>query len=153
MEGQRQIPMQIRFPGLSMREEPDYYAILQVSPKAEREVIEGAYRRLAAKYHPDVDPSPDANRRMALLNEAYEVLSNQNRRSEYDRRRGLMGRTGPVAGARMGGADTREWMATLLWTAGILLVSAVVSRYGIRGVVLVGLVVLAAWLGMSARRG
>ena len=68
---------------------PDYYAILQVHPKAEREVIAAAYRRLAARYHPDVNASPGAAERMKQLNEAYEVLSNPARRAAYDRSRGV----------------------------------------------------------------
>ena len=43
---------------------PDYYRILRVDPQAEPEVINAAYRKLAAMYHPDVDPSPDAKTRM-----------------------------------------------------------------------------------------
>ena len=68
---------------------PDYYAILQVHHKAEKEVIAAAYRRLAARYHPDVNASPDAAERMKQLNEAYEVLSNPARRAAYDRSRGV----------------------------------------------------------------
>ena len=67
----------------------DYYAVLQVSPEADREVIGAAYRRLAAKYHPDVNASPDAADKMKLLNEAYEVLSDPARRASYDRSRGV----------------------------------------------------------------
>ncbi|MDX2051993.1 MAG: DnaJ domain-containing protein [Polyangiaceae bacterium] len=63
------------------------YKILQVDPSAEREVIEAAYRRLASKYHPDKDPSPDATARMKELNGAYEVLKDPERRAEYDRQR------------------------------------------------------------------
>ncbi len=62
----------------------DYYDILQVSPRAEQEVIEGAYKRLALKYHPDTSKSADAARRIKELNAAYEVLSNPTRRAEYD---------------------------------------------------------------------
>lgn len=66
---------------------PDYYAILQVSPTAEPEVIEAAYRRLARKYHPDVNRSPEARLIMTDLNEAYEVLSDPLKRKEYDAQR------------------------------------------------------------------
>ena len=65
----------------------DLYKTLQVDPEAEAEIIVVAYKRLAAKYHPDVNPSPDAGRRMRDLNAAYEVLSDQQRRAEYDSRR------------------------------------------------------------------
>ncbi|MEK7875005.1 MAG: DnaJ domain-containing protein [Pseudomonadota bacterium] len=67
-----------------MTADPDYYAILQVDSRAEAEVIEAAYRRLAAKYHPDVNHSPEALQRMKLLNAAYAVLSNPEKRNAYD---------------------------------------------------------------------
>lgn len=67
-----------------MTADPDYYAILQVDPRAEAEVVEAAYRRLAAKYHPDVNHSPEALQRMKLLNAAYAVLSNPEKRNAYD---------------------------------------------------------------------
>ncbi len=62
----------------------DYYKILQVDPSAESEVITGAYRRLAAKYHPDVYKGPDANQRMQIINEAYSVLNDPEKRKKYD---------------------------------------------------------------------
>ncbi len=65
----------------------DCYKILQVDPKAEPEVIEGAYRRLARKYHPDVNKHPDAAQRMKEINLAYEVLSDPQKRAAYDRSR------------------------------------------------------------------
>jgi len=68
----------------------DYYKILQVDPDAEPEVIGAVYRRLAAKYHPDVNRSPDAERRMKALNEAYEVLSSPPKRAQYDRDRAAL---------------------------------------------------------------
>jgi curved DNA-binding protein CbpA len=68
-------------------EDKDYYAILQVDPRAEPEVIEAAYRRLSRKYHPDVSGQADAGQRMRELNEAFEVLSDPARRQAYDRHR------------------------------------------------------------------
>jgi curved DNA-binding protein CbpA len=68
---------------------PDYYAILQVDPEAEPEVIEAAYRRLARKYHPDVNPAPDASQRMVELNAAYAVLGDPEKRAAYDRELGF----------------------------------------------------------------
>lgn len=70
-------------------DERDYYTILQVDPRAEPEVIEAAYRRLSRKYHPDVNGRPDAGLRMRELNEAYDVLSDPDRRAAYDRRRSI----------------------------------------------------------------
>jgi DnaJ-domain-containing protein 1 len=65
----------------------DYYRILQVDPLAEPEVITAAYRRLAAKYHPDISKAPDATRKMQQLNEAYDVLNDPEKRKRYDARR------------------------------------------------------------------
>lgn len=70
-----------------MRIEIDYYEVLEVSPKASAEIIKKAYAILAKKYHPDLVADSDkeaATQRMALLNEAYEVLSNQDLRKLYD---------------------------------------------------------------------
>jgi hypothetical protein len=67
--------------------EPDYYEILQVSAEAEDEVIGAAYKRLARKYHPDLNPDLTAIRRMRELNRAIEVLGDPQKRREYDTRR------------------------------------------------------------------
>ena len=69
----------------------DYYAILQVHPRAEPEVIEAAYRRLSRKYHPDVRGQADAGQRMRELNEAFEILGDPARRRAYDRQRSFGG--------------------------------------------------------------
>ena len=79
-------------------EDKDYYAILQVHPRAEPEVIEAAYRRLSRKYHPDVSGQADAGQRMRELNEAFEVLSDPARRSAYDRHRSFGGRPASASG-------------------------------------------------------
>jgi sortase (surface protein transpeptidase) len=63
----------------------DYYKILQVSPTAEPEVIDAAYRRLVRRYHPDVYTGGDATERLRELNEAHAVLSDPAKRSLYDR--------------------------------------------------------------------
>jgi curved DNA-binding protein CbpA len=60
------------------------YEALQVSPNAEREVIEAAYHRLARKYHPDVSRQGDSGARMKQLVHAYAILSDPKRRAEYD---------------------------------------------------------------------
>jgi curved DNA-binding protein CbpA len=65
--------------------DPDLYRVLQVHPEADPEVIQAAYRRLAQRHHPDAPGGSDA--RMAELNDAYAVLMDPQRRSEYDRRR------------------------------------------------------------------
>ncbi len=64
----------------------DYYDILGVSRSATPEELKKAYRKLALKYHPDRNPdNPDAEQRFKEASEAYEVLSNSEKRSIYDR--------------------------------------------------------------------
>ncbi|KAF7804904.1 DnaJ protein ERDJ3B [Senna tora] len=63
-----------------------YYDILQVSKGASDEQIKRAYRKLALKYHPDKNQgNEEANKRFAEINNAYEVLSDSEKRSIYDR--------------------------------------------------------------------
>lgn len=65
----------------------DYYEILEVHNLASREVIEKAYRVLAAKYHPDKAPENEKeifNEKMLRINEAKEILLTSDKRNEYD---------------------------------------------------------------------
>ena len=61
-----------------------HYDILQITPDASAGEIQHAYRKLAMKYHPDRNPSPDAAARMAAINEAYEVLQNPMQRGTLE---------------------------------------------------------------------
>ena len=63
----------------------DYYQILGVSRDAEKSDIKKAYRKLARKYHPDVNQEADAEEKFKEVNEAYEVLKDQDKRQAYDR--------------------------------------------------------------------
>jgi curved DNA-binding protein CbpA len=65
----------------------DYYQVLGVSPNASAEEVHSAFRMLARQYHPDRNPSPRAAASMALLNEAFAVLSDTGRRAAYNRER------------------------------------------------------------------
>lgn len=62
----------------------NYYEILHVSQDAPVEIIRLAYKGLAQKYHPDRYQGNDANGKMQLINEALEVLTNENKRKEFD---------------------------------------------------------------------
>ncbi len=63
----------------------DYYAILGVPPDADEQTIKKAYRKLARQYHPDVNPGDrQVEERFKEINEAYEALSDPERRRKYD---------------------------------------------------------------------
>ena len=62
----------------------DYYKILGVERDATEAKIKSAYRKLARQYHPDVNKSPDAVNKFKDINEAYEVLSDKEKKNRYD---------------------------------------------------------------------
>ncbi len=81
----------------------DYYNILGVSPDASQEEIKRAYRRLVLKFHPDRNPgNREAEEKFKEINEAYEVLSDPEKRARYDslRSRGFFGDFGPEGFSR-----------------------------------------------------
>src|SRR5256714_6492617 len=65
--------------------ERDYYELLGVARDASADDIKRAFRKLARELHPDVSDEPDAEHRFREVVEAYEVLSNSERRELYDR--------------------------------------------------------------------
>ena len=62
----------------------DYYALLGVEPDADTKTIKTAYRKLARKYHPDVNPEKGAEDKFKEVAAAYNVLKNTERRADYD---------------------------------------------------------------------
>ncbi len=67
----------------------NYYEILEVSPIASKEIIDKAYKTLAKKYHPDAnteDKKQWAEEKFKKINEAYETISDKEKRAEYDKR-------------------------------------------------------------------
>ena len=88
-----------------MRDEEDLYAILQVHPAAEPEIVEAAYRRLARMYHPDVNKSPHAHAIMTRINRAYEILKDPPKRAQYDRERAYRQRQAQPAAQRQARAE------------------------------------------------
>ena len=62
----------------------DYYKILGVSSNASEQEIKKSFRKLARKYHPDVNKASDASKKFKDINEAYEVLSDSQKRKRYD---------------------------------------------------------------------
>ena len=65
----------------------DPYAVLQILPSAEQEVVNAAFKALALKYHPDHDATRRAAEKMAELNRAYAILRDERSRASHDRAR------------------------------------------------------------------
>jgi len=63
----------------------DYYKTLGVEKMASQDDIQRAYRKLARKYHPDINKASDAEEKFKQINEAYEVLGDPDKRAKYDR--------------------------------------------------------------------
>src|SRR6266478_3561036 len=83
----------------------DYYEVLGLAKSASAEEIKKAYRKLAREYHPDRNPGDkEAIARFKEVQDAYDVLSDQNKRAQYDR----FGHAGPQMGGGPGGS-TFHW--------------------------------------------
>ncbi len=102
----------------------DYYSILGLSRNATKDEIRSAHRRLARELHPDMNKAPDAAKKFAKVQEAYDTLSDEEKRKVYDRvghdafvaTGGAPGGPGgpggggwPGSGGRRGGGQTYTW--------------------------------------------
>lgn len=95
----------------------DLYAVLGVSLMATPEDIKQAYRKLAMRFHPDRNPeNPDAEERFQSIKEAYEILSDSEKRRVYDESRNLEVLDNPVA------------TATEIWTSFITQLTTIGDR-------------------------
>lgn len=103
----------------------DYYTILGVNRDASEADIKKAYRKLARQYHPDINPgNKEAEVKFKEINEAYEVLSDKDKRSKYDtygrdwqRMQGEWAGGSPFSGAGGGGTDFTDLFETLFGNA------------------------------------
>jgi molecular chaperone DnaJ len=86
----------------------DYYDVLGVSRDASAEDIKRAYRKLARKLHPDVTSDPDAGDKFKEVSQAYETLSNADKRASYDRGGGQGGPAGAGFGQGFGFSDIMD---------------------------------------------
>ncbi|MDE2366674.1 MAG: DnaJ domain-containing protein, partial [Betaproteobacteria bacterium] len=85
----------------------DYYEVLGITKDADQKAIKDAFRNLALKYHPDRNKEPGAEERFREIAEAYAVLSDPKKRSEYDAR-GFAGVAGINREDLFGGIDFED---------------------------------------------
>lgn len=91
----------------------NYYKILGLNPKASAEDIKRAYRKKAMASHPDVNPAPGATDQFVRINEAYDILSDAQKRLVYDRRLNQAQRPPSTPTPPTGAPDQayRDWVA------------------------------------------
>ena len=103
----------------------DYYEILGVEKTASEAAIKSAYRKAALKYHPDRNKAPDAEEKFKEINEAYQVLSDKQKRQTYDQfghaafdpSSGMGGGAGPFAGFDFSGFTGAGGQGPFTWSS------------------------------------
>lgn len=100
-----------------MNPEKDYYAILGLLPSAEAFLVRAAYKALSQKYHPDMS-SGDASR-MQEINEAYRILSDPSKRTQYDSARSERYRDSPAPNDFDSGQDPEPDSLSSDWTTAV----------------------------------
>ncbi|HEX2283096.1 MAG TPA: DnaJ C-terminal domain-containing protein [Thermomicrobiales bacterium] len=95
----------------------DYYQVLGVSRDADDKQIKKAYRSMARKFHPDVNKEASSEERFKAINEAYQVLSDPEKRAKYDRFGADWDRFQTAPGSA-GSADFSEWFSQASGGAG-----------------------------------
>ena len=96
--------------------EEDHYEVLGVSKSASLDEIRRAYRKLAMQYHPDRNPTSEAEARMKAINVAYGILSDEQKKSYYDRygtMKGYRNSDGAMTADQYGGIDMNPANLTL----------------------------------------
>lgn len=87
--------------GVVIMSKRDYYDVLGVNKEASKDEIKKAYRKLSKKYHPDINKEQDADEKFKEVKEAYEVLSDDQKKAHYDQ----FGHTDPNQGFGGGGFE------------------------------------------------
>jgi hypothetical protein len=141
---------------MSIAANKDYYKVLGVDPEATPEQIKSAYRRLARKFHPDLNPKKQsAEARFKEVQEAYEALSQHYPETQVEQR--FEPPSVPVAYEFL---EERGWLDSdwswqrklavgcwVLCSAGVFLPTSVLHEYRLFGLVIVAIPVLLVWLG------
>ena len=101
-----------------MASKTDYYQILGVSKSASADELKKAYRTMARKHHPDVDKSPGAEEKFKEINEAYQVLSDPQKKAAYDQYGHSAFEQGGMGGAGQGPFGGQGGFRTYTWSSG-----------------------------------